>query len=368
VSVTHISELLQQDALDEAVSELKQLETAAGADGSQTVVISAMLERMRRNNNLQLISNEDLNVDRNNLIIRILSIAENFEREIENRARRTVRNPAETDQVIHGTVGSSAQRTSTLEVQQKEAKSETTGDVLLLIHGIRTHAEWFATVQNVMSSQVPCQVVAIKYGYFDVVRFLWPIGIHGWPIQKVAAEIRKAKAKYPNAKISAIAHSFGTYALMHALEDPTFELDRVILCGSVLPERFNIERYFFSTEDIRIVNDSGVRDVWPVMAKCLTWGYGATGTFGIGTVGIQDRFFPFSHSDFFRPDFIIKYWVPFIRDGSIVQSDLTSDQALSPRWFSTMISPVWRWAIWSTFGIILLALLFWIVRAVWLRG
>lgn len=127
---------------------------------------------------------------------------------------------------------------------------------------------------------------------------------------------------------------------MNAIHDPSFELTRVILCGSILPEQFDIERYFYATENTEIVNDCGIHDVWPILAKCFTWGYGATGTFGIGTAAIRDRLFPFSHSDFFQPNFVSRYWVPFIRDGSILPPDVEDHPLVPSSWLSLMSSAI----------------------------
>lgn len=80
------------------------------------------------------------------------------------------------------------------------ADAGTIRDVLLLVHGIHSHALWFEMVNRVMSTQVPCQVVPIKYGYFDVIQFLLPFGTRAWPIRKVREEIRKTKTKYSNAE------------------------------------------------------------------------------------------------------------------------------------------------------------------------
>ena len=315
-----IRELLDEGSLEEAIRELKVLERAAATDDTNSVLMSASLERMRLRYQRNAIAAADFESGKQKLVDQIRLLVGNLERGIEdlepNQASlASTRSEFKTPLITH-------------EVVQQSANSDTVREVLLLIHGIRTHAPWFAMVDQVMTAQVPCKVVPIKYGYFDVVRFLLPVGTRGLPIQKIKNEIHRTKSKYRSAQISALAHSFGTYALMHAIRDPSLELSRIILCGSVLPEEFDIERYFYATEDTGILNDCGVRDPWPVFAKCFTWGYGASGTFGFGTVAIKDRLFPFSHSQFFHRDFVSKYWVPFIRDGSIVPTD--AEAALSP--------------------------------------
>lgn len=52
----------------------------------------------------------------------------------------------------------------------------------------------------------------------------------------------------------------------------------------------------------------------------MTWGYGASGTFGFKTSEVKDRFHDCSHSDFFTAKHMRKYWVPLIVDGQVVLS------------------------------------------------
>src|SRR5207244_3865633 len=105
------------------------------------------------------------------------------------------------------------------------------------------------------------------------------------PVQRVVRELRDLRASHPTARISVVAHSFGTYALVKALEEPDIRLNRVILCGCIVPEEFRRARHEAQLGADSILNDCGTHDIWPVLAKSLTWGYGATGTFGFGTVG-----------------------------------------------------------------------------------
>jgi hypothetical protein len=56
------------------------------------------------------------------------------------------------------------------------------------------------------------------------------------------------------------------------------------------------------------------------MAACVTWGYGSIGSFGFNHPAVRTRWHEgFRHSDFLTPDFCKKYWIPFLRDGTIVK-------------------------------------------------
>ena len=104
------------------------------------------------------------------------------------------------------------------------------------------------------------------------------------------------------------------------------------------------------------MNDCGSRDIWPVAAKILTWGFGPSGSFGFGTPGVKDRFHEFAHSDYFTADFVRKFWRPWIHEEVIEKSDYDSERAtisclrsvvamLPLQWFglAAVLFLIWRW-------------------------
>jgi hypothetical protein len=67
----------------------------------------------------------------------------------------------------------------------------------------------------------------------------------------------------------------------------------------------------------------------------VTFGYGSAGTYGFRRPAVRDRWHNGkAHSDFLNPDFCQKYWVPFLRDGTIVEDDEEAER-----------SPWWLWAV-----------------------
>lgn len=70
----------------------------------------------------------------------------------------------------------------------------------------------------------------------------------------------------------------------------------------------------------QIVNDVAARDIWPVLAKAVGWGYGASGTFGFGSAGVKDRYHDFRHSDYFSAGFIKAYVAPLVLQGKTVSA------------------------------------------------
>jgi pimeloyl-ACP methyl ester carboxylesterase len=222
--------------------------------------------------------------------------------------------------------------------------------VVLLIHGIRTHAEWQAMVREAVAVQGQIEVVPIKYGYFDVIRFWFPFWTRSRPIARVELQIRVALRKYREihhqAKLSIIAHSFGTYIVGRILQkNIDIQVHRLILCGSVLPVDFPWEQLWGRFDDM-VVNECGKSDIWPVLAQATSWGYGASGTHGFGVVLVKDRFHAGGHSQYLERSFVEEHWAPFIRRGEYKPTAFEVQKAPpSPWWLSVLgISPL-RWII-----------------------
>jgi O-acetyl-ADP-ribose deacetylase (regulator of RNase III) len=208
---------------------------------------------------------------------------------------------------------------------------------VVLVHGIRTAAGWRERIGNELekadSSLTP---IPIGYEFFDVVRFLTPFG----PWRRAAAETvwTKMKSVYENPnieRVSIIAHSFGTWIVGHILATHTVKFHRVILCGSVLDTDYDWNRVhqkiqapvFADAPNVKVVNDCGTRDFWPIFAKFATWGYGVAGRWGFQHALVKDRFHhPLKHSGFFEPGFATEHWVPVLT-GTLTKG---VDQHISP--------------------------------------
>jgi len=208
--------------------------------------------------------------------------------------------------------------------------------IVVLIHGIRTHASWAEMVAAVTEPACGVRVIPLRYGYFDVFRFLCPFFTRNAPIQRIVRELRDIRADNPTSEISVIAHSFGTYALVKALAEREVRLHRVILCGCIVAEDFRRADYRSQLGADDILNDCGTHDIWPVLARSVTWGYGASGTFGLGTTGVRDRFNKFSHGDYFNREFVEQYWVPFLKTGEVRPTDWEKERNTPPWWQSAL--------------------------------
>ncbi|MGA2700074.1 MAG: hypothetical protein ABSH35_03120 [Isosphaeraceae bacterium] len=200
--------------------------------------------------------------------------------------------------------------------------------------------------------EVPGQieVIPIRYGYFDAFRFWSPFWTRKKPVEKVYIQIRVALQKYkrdhPDAKLSIIAHSFGTYVVGQILKRGfDLQIHRLILCSSVLPQDFPWHEYQGRFADDKVVNECGKADIWPVLAQSASWGYGASGTHGFGAVLVKDRFHAGGHGQYFDSGFVEKYWEPFIRRGEYRGTAFETKMPPTPWWLSVVgILPL-QWMI-----------------------
>lgn len=217
--------------------------------------------------------------------------------------------------------------------------------IVVLIHGIRTQAPWYQTVRSVLHNQYDLRVVDAGYGFFDALRFWSPILTRGGPIKEVSSQIKALVEDYPDARISVIAHSFGTYILSKLIITSEIEFHRIILCGSIINRKFPWHKYHRRVaKDMqhphKILNDCGTKDIWPILAEATTFGYGASGSFGFQSVNVYDRFQEKKHSEYFDKKFIQEHWLPYLQNGEFICSGV--DRTSPPYWQSILtFLPKW---------------------------
>jgi formylglycine-generating enzyme required for sulfatase activity len=206
--------------------------------------------------------------------------------------------------------------------------------VVALIHGMRTHATWAERVKAVLETVPGVSVEVLKYGYFDVFRFLSPLGTRSGPVHRIAQKLRALQVEHPNSEVSIVAHSYGTFIISRLLlQDPFLRLKRLILCGAVTSTEFPWAHVAHKIVD-KVVNDCGTDDPWPILAASVTWGYGPSGTFGFGDPKVRDRFHRQAHSAFFDEAFVRQFWVPYLTDGEIVGTEWERTRPAPPFWKS----------------------------------
>ncbi len=197
--------------------------------------------------------------------------------------------------------------------------------VVVLIHGIRTFAEWQDKLKNEFSNDMYVTVIPIGYDYFDLLRFWFPFFFRNFPVKRVEQQLRNITSENSQAKLVVVAHSFGTYIISKILKgSPDIRIERLLLCGSIIKTDWRWD--LVPQRPKVILNDVGDRDIFPVLAKATSWGYGASGTFGFKAQEVNDRFHHCKHSDFFELGHIKNYWVPFLKDAYIEQSNYSASR------------------------------------------
>jgi pimeloyl-ACP methyl ester carboxylesterase len=192
--------------------------------------------------------------------------------------------------------------------------------VVILVHGIRDFALWQPTLTHALE-QHGFHVESINFGRMNLFAFLFPVPyFRGRALAEVAMQIRIIRQSNKDATLSVIAHSFGTFVISSLLKQFDTTFSKIIFCGSVV-------RYGFPFEDCQnrfeppILNEVGARDVWPALAESVTTGYGSAGTYGFRRPLVRDRWHNGAgHSHFLDPDFCERFWVPFLKNGTIVES------------------------------------------------
>jgi hypothetical protein len=190
-----------------------------------------------------------------------------------------------------------------------------------MVQGIRYRALWQTTVRSTLQQEGLISE-DVAYGHSSVLRLLLPFRyFHKKAISSVLHQVRMIRRNNVGADLSVIAHGFGTYLVAQLLrENFDIEFHRVIFCGS-------FARYDFPFAQLQarftqpIVNEVGSRDIWPAIVDSVTFGYGSAGTYGFRRPMVVDRWHNgASHSFFFDSKFAKEFWVPFLKDGTIVSS------------------------------------------------
>jgi hypothetical protein len=228
--------------------------------------------------------------------------------------------------------------------------------LILFVHGIRDPGFWTNDLCQLFEGH-GFVAKAIGYGVFDAFRFL--LGFRRRPAVIVKQQIDNAISDLadPGAEVTIIAHSFGTYIVSRILDDdPNIKIKRFIMCGAIVPQtfrwdkvaRFNVQKAKSKFQDanaqgakqkIQIINEHSARDIWPIMARHATYGFGDTGATGSANmVDVQNRRHDLPHSGYLSLDFAKCHWVPPIVRGEILKYPKVP--ARNPWFFFLTKSPV----------------------------
>jgi pimeloyl-ACP methyl ester carboxylesterase len=195
--------------------------------------------------------------------------------------------------------------------------------VVVLLHGMNTNAEWQEALAEPIRNETAIEPLVVGYGNFHPVKFWLPAFFRFGRIKKVMTDLQGIRKRYPDADISIVAHSFGTYVLSRILMKATsLKLHRILLCGAIVSTDYDWSAVV-TRLTAPVLNDIGRRDMWPSMARSWSWGYGDSGCIGFQNSLVRDRHFDYAHSDFLTVDHMRQYWLPYLIDGRIVSSPYT---------------------------------------------
>lgn len=221
-------------------------------------------------------------------------------------------------------------------------EQNTISSVILLIHGIRTFGRWQERAKSILEENSSTRCVIVRYGYFDLLRFLIPgLFFRRRVLNRIQSKIRATREAFPNASISFVAHSFGSYCITRLLmTEPDLRFSRALLCGAVVPEEYP---WFLVRPRISnsILNFCSRLDPWPYAAQALRIGYGPIGTFGANTPEVEDRFFETSHSGYFEQSIIREKWKPFLETGFIQPAEEPTRKGLASSWAIPIAFMIW---------------------------
>jgi pimeloyl-ACP methyl ester carboxylesterase len=223
---------------------------------------------------------------------------------------------------------------------------------VLLVHGINTRGLWIQAIKPTLED-AGFVVAPTSFGKFSILRFLLPFDwAHAKAIERVVTAINTAKTLYQPTRMSVISHSFGTYVIARILADhPEFVWERIIFCGSVVRDDFPLHKSI--RFKIPLLNEVGSKDFLPALAESVTWGYGSVGSNGFNVPPVETRWHDgFHHSSFLTEPFCKTFWIPFLRDGTLVRGDPPTALPLGIR-FITGLPLRWLWPV-ALAGIVLL--------------
>lgn len=201
------------------------------------------------------------------------------------------------------------------------SRNRLVGHLVFVIPGIRDQGEVLDRVTHLIERVNPTiKVSPIKYdSHFGAVRLFMGLSRN----RRCLAARRKIEPYLDDTsihKISFICHSFGTYVLSDVLPhlDNT-KIQNIILCGSIMPRTYDWESLVRRDGrcPIKVVNECSAKDIYPVLAESLSDAYSATGVYGFGSAAVYDRKHLIGHGDYFKEDFIEKFWVPIFSEDQV---------------------------------------------------
>lgn len=212
------------------------------------------------------------------------------------------------------------------------ALTSTSRELVLSLHGIRTRGQWQKEITRLLN-EAGFDHEPIDYGYFSLIRFLWP------PARKKRVDAfrdayQSLGARTAKGQPSLIAHSLGTYIAVKAMTSYQLRFDQVILCGAIVKEDYDWDTAYRNGSVRRVLNDCGRLDIWARAATHAVIDAGQSGVKGFdnpaGGKVINRNHAEFGHSDYFYQKNYVDNWIPFLK--GLPPSELAHPAASKTNW------------------------------------
>lgn len=217
-------------------------------------------------------------------------------------------------------------------------------NLIISVHGIRTEAKWQDRLKTeLVQDNEFCY--SYKYGFFDLLKFLSPL-TRKEEVRDFSAHVKTLLKNHPNAKISFVGHSFGTYIIGNFLRSLTaessFKVENVLLISSVLHSNFPWILIKQKVDIKNIVNDCGTKDKVLLLSHMFVPGMGMAGRVGFkgfqGTTFVN-RYFESGHNLYESVDnYFNDFCFPLFLNSEVTNIDSRKDI-----WMPNFINSVASW-------------------------
>jgi len=183
--------------------------------------------------------------------------------------------------------------------------------VIISLHGIRTAGAWQKALATPIAAAggIP---VALDFGYFGAMKLL-SSSARDERVKWLRDEVGRIRSRFPDAPMSIVAHSFGSYITAALLEShPSVCFDTVIFSGSIVRNDFPWAHMLDSYRVGFMANYIGRNDPWPRVAKWFVGGAGDSGRVGFSAQHpalYQHASDLYEHSDYFSEPTFTQYWL-----------------------------------------------------------
>lgn len=195
-------------------------------------------------------------------------------------------------------------------------------ELVFSVHGVESVSEWQLRITPELSGIHGLIHVPYSYGQFKFWRVLRKSARQA-EIDRFYAELSRFQQAHPTIRPSVIAHSFGTYILAQTLVTyPAVDLDRIILCGSIIDRNYDWGSLLKTGRVRRIRNEVAGKDGVVGLFRCRVMRLVVpfTGASGVDAFSAsldeleQPKFAHFNHSShFIAAAHCRRYWIPFLR-------------------------------------------------------